>query len=602
MPATASQLDALRDQWLAAWPSALEAWSKYTRLRLPQLCLTRREAAAEGLDSSFAMIRLSDQSVVVSLPAVMESKVEPFALEILAHEIGHHVLAPANLTDHARCIARIRHGLPTIEAQAPMVANLYTDLLINDRLQRSANLRQAEVYRAMAEKSGAPSGAVWRLYMRIYEILWSLQRGTLGAPFSDDRLEGDAQLGARLVRSYARDWMEGAGRFAALLLPHLLEDKESAAQAARWHDTRQACQGGVPEGLSDMDDGEQSGAVHPAQDPRLNGEDDAADGETGHARAQPPDLPAHQQSRGQARQPYVYGEILRAAGVNLTDHDIAIRYYREQALPHLVPFPSRVEPESPEPLPEGLETWDFGEPIEALDVFQSLALSPRLVPGITTVQRVWGTERGRTPDRIPFDLDLYVDSSGSMPNPQVQISFLTLAGAIVALSALRVGARVQATLWSGKNQFTITDGFTRDEEAILRVLTGFYGGATQFPIHVLRDTYVKRPADARPAHILIISDDGVSTMFDNDERNNSGWDVAARSLASARGGGSMVLNMHPTWESQPGWQNGNLKIIRARDELGWLVACVNSWEGLVEFARAFSRKNYGGPPRLAKTS
>ncbi len=600
MPSSRAQLETLRDQWLAAWPQALEAWSKYTRLRPPHLCLTRAEAAAEGLDSSFAMIRLTDQSVVVSLPEVIESNVESFALEILAHEIGHHVLAPANLTDHARCIARFRRGLPTMEAQAPMVANLYTDLLINDRLQRSANLREADVYRAIMQKTRSSSGAVWQLYLRIYEILWSLQRGALGAPFSDDRLEGDAQLGARLVRSYARDWMEGAGRFAALLFPHLLDDKESAEQAARWHDTRQACSGGIPEGLSAMDGGEADGAIHPAQDPRLNGQDDAADREVRSIATEPPSLPAHTQSRGQAREPYQYGEILRAAGVDLSDHDIAIRYYREQALPHLVPFPSRVQPESPDPLPEGLETWDFGEPIESLDVFQSLMLSPRLVPGITTVQRVWGTERGRTPERIPFDLDLYVDNSGSMPNPQMQISFLTLAGAIVALSALRVGARVQATLWSGKNQVTLTDGFTRDEDAILCVLTGFYGGATQFPIHVLRDTYAKRASDARPAHILIISDDGVSTMFDADERGNDGWDVAAHSLASARGGGSMVLNMNANWEQSPGWQNGNVKIARARDELGWLVACVSSWDGLVEFARAFSRRNYGDPPKLAK--
>lgn len=601
MPSSHHKLEALRAQWLAAWPAALEAWSKYTRLRPPHLCLTRQEAAAEGLAGSFAMIRLTDQSVVVSLPEVIESHLESFALEILAHEIGHHVLAPANLTDHARCIARIRWGLPTLEQHAPMVANLYTDLFINDRLQRSANLREADVYRALMRKGDGASGAVWQLYLRIYEILWSLQRGTLGAPFSDDRLEGDAQLGARLVRSYARDWLEGAGRFAVLLFPHLLEDKRSAEQAARWHDTRQACSGGVPDGLSDMDDTEEAGAIHPAQDPRLNGQEDSANREVHSTVTEPPSLPAHTQSRGQAREPYQYGEILRAAGVNLTDHDIAIRYYREQALPHLVPFPSRLQPESPDPLPEGLKTWDFGEALEALDVFQSLMLSPRLVPGITTVQRVWGTERGRTPERIPFDLDLYVDSSGSMPNPQVQISYLTLAGAIMALSALRVGARVQATLWSGKNQVTLTAGFTRDEDAILRVLTGFYGGATQFPIHVLRDTYAKRPADSRPAHILIISDDGVSTMYDADERGNSGWDVAARALATARGGGSMVLNMDAQWERQPGWQNGNSKIARARDELGWLVACVSSWDGLVEFARAFSRRNYGEPAKLATT-
>ena len=54
------------------------------------------------------MIRLQDQTVVVSLPEVAAYHLEDYAVEVLAHEIGHHVLAPATLTDHARMIARMR--------------------------------------------------------------------------------------------------------------------------------------------------------------------------------------------------------------------------------------------------------------------------------------------------------------------------------------------------------------------------------------------------------------------------------------------------------------------------------------------------------------
>src|SRR6185503_11563656 len=179
-----------------AWPVAIEAWSKFTRLRQPNLCLTKTAARTEGLTGSFAMIRLQDQSIIVSLPEVATNHVERYAVEVLAHEIGHHVLAPATLTDHARMIARMRWALPTVEHHAPMVANLYTDLLINDRLQRSSGLRIADVYRAIG--AGGAGGAVWSVYTRIYEILWSLERGSLGGGKTDDRLEGDAQLGARL--------------------------------------------------------------------------------------------------------------------------------------------------------------------------------------------------------------------------------------------------------------------------------------------------------------------------------------------------------------------------------------------------------------------
>jgi hypothetical protein len=583
-------LETLRDQWQAAWPQALAAWSKFTRLRPPNLCLTAAAAKGQGLTGSFAMIRLHDQAIVVSLPEVSGCRVQPFAVEVLAHEIGHHVLAPATLTDHARMIARMRRALPTVEQHAPMVSNLYTDLLINDRLQRSAGLRLAEVYRTLGGRGGG--GAVWALYTRIYELLWSLERGALGGGATNDRLEGDAWLGARLVRSFARDWLDGSGRFAALLLPHLLEDQQSAQLIEKLLDTRNAAAGGSPAGLVEEEADERDGAIHPAADPTLAelSEEEVAEGKINEA-AKPAEVPQNVPARGQAREPFQFGEILRAAGVDISDHDAAVRYYRERARPHLIPFPSRRAPESTDPLPEGLEPWEIGHALDDADWFQSVLQSPRVVPGMTTVQRAWGTAEGREPQRVPLDLDLYVDSSGSMPNPQQLTSYPALAGAILCLSALRAGARVQATLWSGKDQFTSTDGFVRDEEAILRVLTGFFGGATAFPIHVLRDTYAYRRRGARPAHVLVISDDGVSTMFDRDERGHNGWDIAATALRQSGGGGTFVLNLPGGWETALG---AFAVIRRARDEQGWQVYRVASLEGLVEFARQFSRLRYDG--------
>src|SRR5690606_29495122 len=122
-------------------------------------------------------------------------------------------------------------------------------------------------------------------------------------------------------------------------------------------------------------------------------------------------------------------------------------------------------------------------------------------------------------------------------------SFLALAGAVIALSALRAGARVQATLWSGKSQYLHTAGFVRSEDEILEVLTGYFGGGTAFPIHRLRETYADRPAHARAGHSRHIADDGITTMCDKEERGNSGWAVAAQALRAARGGGTVALTL-----------------------------------------------------------
>ena len=142
------------DLWRAAWPEALAVWSRFTRLRDPRLCETGVGAAREGLAGAFAMIRLVDKSVVIDLEAIAALSLDGHAVEILAHEIGHHVFAPASATDSFRLIARLRRALPTLERHAPLVANLYTDLLINDRLQRQAGLDIAGVYRRMAAREG----------------------------------------------------------------------------------------------------------------------------------------------------------------------------------------------------------------------------------------------------------------------------------------------------------------------------------------------------------------------------------------------------------------------------------------------------------------
>ncbi|HQV68435.1 MAG: VWA domain-containing protein [Anaerolineae bacterium] len=588
-----TSLPALRARWSAAWPKAMNVWSRFTRLGEPVWCMSDEDAAKEGLTESFAMIRFVDQAVVINLKQVAALGLDGYAPEILAHEIGHHILAPANLDDHARCIARMRWALPTLEAQANMVANLYTDLLINDRLQRGENLRMAEVYIQLGNRS---KSRLWNLYMRMYEILWSLQKGTLTQiSILDDRMEGDALLGSRVVRVYARDWLDGAGRFAALVLPYLLEEKDEQEKALKvWQDTRDAGKGGIPNGLVDVDDAEQSGAIHPANDPALNGAGDEQN-PPAEEKSAPGDASSTQTGGGQKREPYQYGEILRALGVTLTDHEIAVKYYRERAAPYLIKFPAKEIPESSEPLPEGLAPWEIGDPLDTADWFESVLRSPRVVPGVTTFQRVYGTTQGSLPERQPLYLDLYVDSSGSMPNPQRQTSFLTLAGAIIALSALRAGARVQATLWSGKNQFVKTDGFVRDETEVLRILTGYFGGSTQFPIPILRETYAsRRPSDA-PVHIFHISDDGISTMFEADEKNNSGWNVAAMALKKARGGGTMALAIPQNWETlnyPKSSYNPLPTILKARNEQGWDVNRIGSWDELVAFARRFSQKTY----------
>jgi len=550
------------------------------------------EASAEGLNQSFAMIRLYDQSVVVDLQQIRQFRLENYAIEILAHEIGHHVLAPANASDHFRLLAIIRRSLPTLEKHAAMVANLYSDLLINDRLQRQSNLQMHVIYKQLtANDVVLTEPSVWALYLRIYENLWGLGRGELGVNVADPFFETHAWLGAKLVRVYANNWLTGGARFAALLLPYLQADEEAqTAKLAILHDTQNAGIDSEPSSLVDFTEAELQGQIHPVEDPLINDTLQEA-GDNGDNSSLPKAIDENTPARGQRREPFEYGEILRSAGLQLSEHEVAVRYYREAAQPYLIPFPKKQSANSLDEQLEGLEVWELGNSLDDIDWLASLSHSPVTVPGVTTLQRHTGWVAGAEPASKPIDLDIYVDSSGSMPNPKLRMSYMALAGSVICLSALRSGSRVQATLWSGKNQFVSTAGFVREENAILKILTGHFGGATAFPIHKLRDTFAHRADHERCCHILHISDDGITTLFDTDERGNNGWDIAQTALKHGRAGGTMALKLWQDWRVSESDYCKDLR--RAERDQGWRIYAVNDLAQLVEFARDFARQHYG---------
>lgn len=564
----------LQRAWEGRWEAALAAWSRFTKLSAPRWCVTVADERREGLTGSFAMIRLVDHAVVIGLRQIQEAGLERFAVEILAHEVGHHVHAPGDLTDHARLLARLRHALPTREAYAGLVANLYCDLLVNDRLQRSAGLDLAGVYRALRPRS---ADRLWTLYMRIYERLWGLPAGDLAPADDDAQLRVDADLGARVIRAYARDWLRGAGRFGTLLLAYLLERKEDRGSPVPWLDTAHAGAGGdVPDGLAEADADEEGGAIHPAEDRELTGLDGGA--------PRPPTQEERDQRGGKKqhyREPTAYVELMRSLGVRVTEKDLVMRYYRERAIPHLLPFPARALAPAGEPVPEGLAAWDLGAPVARIDWPGTLTRSPVLIPGLTILEREEGMSEGGAPRRVPLDLYVGIDCSGSMGNPARLLSYPVLAGAVLALSALRGGARVMACLSGEPGSFTQTEGFVRGEREVMAVLTDYLGTGYSFGVERLRETFVDAPPPARPAHVLLVSDSDWFRMLHEHAR---GWDIAREVAARAGGGATAVLQLAPER-----WRDGLARLAEA----GWAVHLVRDVEELVAFARAFARARYG---------
>ncbi|QTE30899.1 vWA domain-containing protein [Pengzhenrongella sicca] len=591
--ASGAEIDALRLDWAAQWPQALAAWGRFTRLHAPVLHGRGQTPADVG---SFAWFSCTDVEVHIDLADIADRGLADHAVAVLAHEIGHHVLSPGDLSTSALLLARARTGLVDLVDAAPLISNLWSDLLINDRLQRRSGIAMDALWRAIGPPQ--PDDVVMQLVARTYELLWSLPSSTLTQPAAPIP-EAEAGLCARLVRAYADDPVGGIGGFAALVrrlagpLPDPGAPDESAAALA---DRTDAASSRIGTGRAAVcaQHGEAGGQVvglsgdptlatpvlHPALDPRVVGPvPDPGDAEpAADPNAAPPGVGP---GSGQALSPAAYHQVLTQLGVSDSLEESARRWYREQAARYLVPFPTRTSPAVLEPLLAAHELWEVSDDLGDIDWTATLLRSPVVVPGVTTVQRGHDDSPGSDPAPEPVDLDLYLDSSGSMPDPRGRVSPIALAGAVLALSALRAGARVQATTWSGPNQIAGTGGFTRDPDAVLTAIVAHFGGGTSFPLPLLAATHPDLPDPRRrPCHIAVISDDGVSSMFGAGQEPGAD-DVAGRAVRSAAGGGSLILL-------------ASAQVVEhiASIAPGYDVYAVVEWEDLMPFAREFVRRTW----------
>jgi hypothetical protein len=153
------------------------------------------------------------------------------------------------------------------------------------------------------------------------------------------------------------------------------------------------------------------------------------------------------------------------------------------------------------------------------------------------------------------------------------------------LSALRAGARAMVCLsgeWHGKGTFKQTDGFIRDERALLGTLTDYLGTGASFGLPRLEQTFVTPGPFARKTHILVVSD---SDLFREVDGTKNGWETLAQAVRNAGGGATAALNLSGTVASHEPY----LEKLRAA---GMEPHIVSNQAQLVEFARAFSRRTY----------
>ncbi|MBI4618085.1 MAG: hypothetical protein HY720_31065, partial [Planctomycetes bacterium] len=137
-------------------------------------------------------------------------------------------------------------------------------------------------------------------------------------------------------------------------------------------------------------------------------------------------------------------------------------------------------------------SWDIDHPVETYDArltLQEFGPLPR-VPGESMRRPRPGRPPtgtpGTHPECVPIDLEVWVDSSGSMPNPVLAVVAHTVAALVAALSALATGASVRVVNFSGADEkrrtgYRVLD-FSRDPFAVADALLTYFGGGTVLPL------------------------------------------------------------------------------------------------------------------------
>ncbi|MGV3524677.1 MAG: hypothetical protein ACO1RX_10640 [Candidatus Sericytochromatia bacterium] len=494
-----------------AWEQARRSWSPWLRLPPPQLSET----------VELAQFELARQQIWVNATALEKRGLLPWLSAILAHEIGHAVVLPGSLGPWQQLCARVAQELePEQIPQAAQVVNLFADLVINTRLQR-AGLPMLELLQQL-QRSGPPLSPLGQWSARVYTWLWELPEEALHLPLSETA-EAEALLAAHLLETPLRDPLHSAAAFARLCCDHLLTEGPSRnALDIQAHDGASApVDSSLPHGLSQR-------SVSPS--------------------------PEHPSQRSDYLEPDAYCGRLKLLQLGGRREVWLSQYYRERAWPWLLShWPQSVQARE-RSAPEGDTPWELDRPVQDIDWTASLSRSPVVVPGVTTLRQRHGRDHtsSHRQTRTPEGLDLYLDMSGSVPDPGQSCSPLVLAATILVLSALRKRLPVRVTGWSGSEQRLGTP-WTRHAPSLLEALMHYPGGTTAFPLELLRTRYSQQ---ARPSWVVLLSDEGGLAGLASHERKALTQGIVA---TGSVGAACLFLPADmplPDWPELPaaGWQ------------------------------------------------
>lgn len=468
------------------WSEALKSWGNPS---IPRIITVKDESELESLGNignelkeQFAFMQYPSFQVYANLININKS-FSDFARSykaIVKHELGHRFCSYDKIT--ALFLIRkaekelIGCGFTKNDSKqlSGTVLNLFADTCINTALVYD---KDEDIPWAYKELSASKKGqdALWYVYMNSYEQLWNKPILPEGSISEEEKMAGTEIFELFNQRNpLEKSWWEDAiGKYARILAPFLKKESPNSQASAQVMD--KSASGSIPKGK------ELEGILDEIAK-RI-----AEIGEDG--------LPKNENAVREFR------EFIDEYGLNAGTGDgnavnASIMFYEQLAKKYNVRFASKPFG-NPRGSPFSLKKWGPCDPIGDLDISQSVISSGVLIPGSTTQkwQSRVAQRKGGEHEAIPT-LDIFLDSSGSMPNPLEVVSLPVLSGFVAARRAIRNGVRV-VNYSKRYNALPRATGLRQIYES----LVAYYGGGTNFPVNEL----LENPADD-PRLTLIITD------------------------------------------------------------------------------------------------
>ncbi|WP_375755274.1 M48 family metalloprotease [Corallococcus exercitus] len=477
------------------WRDALALWDVHVQLSPPEPHQPF-DSERVGTNEPLAYIDLVRRQVFVHFDLLARMGARHSLTAVLAHEIGHHVRFPHTLGWDAELRVLEQRLIPGL---GQSLTNLFFDLQVNEFVGRTHADALCAVYQGFLrtpdgrkknkkkpqkdEDTGGTS-PLFCFYLAIYEELWRKQPGHLVPEAMLTRLE-EAYPGFRAqARMFAQTFYAlHDGRlqflyFCAAFIRFIDLPSEVAFCIPLAGDL------GIPD-EGDLDAAVQSGGrwADALKEARANGWlDDSHDTQES--------SPLETIRRATAHVPGDEGGRLRRALVG--------RYYRRLVDQYILKLPA--SPSKPEPYLRTIpEAWEYGDDPSTID-WTLTVISQGPLAAVNPLRRELEADLPPPSDLGVPALEIYLDTSGSMPNPQQDLNAMTLAAQVLSASALRKGATVRGIIYSADHP--IVSPWMYDEETARDFFLQYIGGGTWFPVDVMEALSVERPDALR----VVISD------------------------------------------------------------------------------------------------